>query len=137
MATDDSLARRVRELEDREAIHDLAKEYCNAVDDRDASKYGNLMAKNVVLIQFGGTNFRVGREVLDGVAIYPVGSVSSLPLESSNHRAQRERRQGHRERLGRDGDGRQDLCPRDPLYDDSVRGDGAWRFARRETAMYY
>lgn len=135
-----SLARRVQELEDREAIYDLAKDYCNAVDDRDAEKYGNLMAKDVVLVQFGGTNLRVGRAVAQswmawrftqwGVTRhYPLSHVVTLTgLDQAvgvvNGWAE----------MAMDGK----MYVTSVRYDDVyVREEGSWRFAKRDMAYYY
>ena len=48
----------------REAIYDLVKDYCNAIDDRDIDKYTSLMAEHVELCQFEGGNTRVGRHAV-------------------------------------------------------------------------
>ena len=139
-ATDDSLARRVQELEDREAIHNLAKDYCNAVDDRDAQKYGDLMAKGVVLVQFGRTNLRVGREVAQnwmawrftqwGVTRhYPLSHLVTLTGPDDavgvvNGWAE----------MAMDGK----MYVTSVRYDDTyVREEGSWRFAKRDMAYYY
>jgi uncharacterized protein (TIGR02246 family) len=138
--TDDPLAERVRELEDREAIRDLAKDYCNAVDDRDAETYGSLMAKEVVLVQFGGTNLRVGREVAQdwmawrftqwGVTRhYPLSHLVTLTGPNQavgvvNGWAE----------MAMDGK----MYVTSVRYDDSyVREEGSWRFAKRDMAYYY
>lgn len=136
----EDLARRVQELEDREAIFDLAKDYCNAVDDRDAEKYGNLMAKDVVLIQYGGTNLRVGREVArDWMAwrFTQWGVTRHYPL---NHLVTL---------TGPDTavgivNGWAEMAMDGKMYvtsvryaDDYIREDGSWRFAKRDMAYYY
>lgn len=136
----DALARRIGALEDREAIYDLVKDYSNSIDDRDIDKYTNLMAENVELCQFEGGNKRVGRqEVRDWMAwrFTQWGLSRHYPL---NHRITD---------LSQDAgkgivNGWAEMAMDGKLYvtairyyDDYVREDGVWRFARRETAMYY
>jgi hypothetical protein len=61
---DGAIERRIAALEDREAIYDLVKDYCNAIDDREIDKYANLMAEHVELCQFEGGNRRIGRQAV-------------------------------------------------------------------------
>jgi uncharacterized protein (TIGR02246 family) len=137
---DSSLARRVRELEDREAIRDLAKDYCNAVDDRDAERYGSLMAKDVVLVQFGGTNLRVGRDVAQSWMAWRFtqwGVTRHYPL---NHLVTLT---GPNQAVGV-VNGWAEMAMDAKMYVTSVRYDdtyvreeGSWRFAKRDMAYYY
>jgi hypothetical protein len=136
----DDLARRIAALEDREAIYDLVKDYSNSIDDRDIEKYASLMAIGVELCQFEGGNKRVGRQaVRDWMAwrFTQWGLSRHYPL---NHRITELNENTGKgivngwAEMAMDG---KIYVTAIRYYDDYIREDGAWRFARRETAMYY
>jgi ketosteroid isomerase-like protein len=137
---DDPIERRIAALEDRESIYDLVKDYCNAIDDRDIEKYAALMAENVELCQFEGGNRRVGRQAVRDWMEWRFtqwGLSRHYPL---NHRITALNRNGGKgivngwAEMSMDG---KIYVTAIRYYDDYVREDGVWRFARRETAMYY
>ncbi|HEY5273228.1 MAG TPA: nuclear transport factor 2 family protein [Acidimicrobiales bacterium] len=137
---DDALKKRIMALEDREAIYDLVKDYSNAIDDRDIDKYASLMAEHVELCQFEGGNTRVGRQaVRDWMAwrFTQWGLSRHYPL---NHRITELNESDGKgivngwAEMAMDG---KIYVTAIRYYDDYIREDGEWRFARRETAMYY
>jgi uncharacterized protein (TIGR02246 family) len=137
---DDAIERRIAALEDREAIYDLVKDYCNAIDDRDIDKYASLMAEHVELCQFEGGNRRIGRQAVRDWMEWRFtqwGLSRHYPLN-------------HRITVLNEDDGNgivngwAEMAMDNKIYvtairyyDDYIREDGTWRFARRETAMYY
>jgi hypothetical protein len=137
---DGAIERRIAALEDREAIYDLVKDYCNAIDDRDIDKYASLMAEHVELCQFEGGNRRIGRQAVRDWMEWRFtqwGLSRHYPLN-------------HRITLLNESDGKgivngwAEMAMDNKIYviairyyDDYIREYGAWRFARRETAMYY
>jgi hypothetical protein len=137
---DDAIERRIAALEDREAIYDLVKDYCNAIDDRDIDKYAGLMAEHVELCQFEGGNRRIGRQAVRDWMEWRFtqwGLSRHYPL---NHRITVLNRNDGKGIVN----GWAEMAMDNKIYvtairyyDDYVREDGAWRFARRETAMYY
>ncbi len=118
----------------------MAEDYSNAIDDRDIDKYAALMAENVELCQFEGGNARVGREAVREWMAWRFtqwGMSRHYPL---NHRIT-ELQDNHGKgivngwaEMAMDG---KIYVTAIRYYDDYIREDGKWCFARRQTAMYY
>ena len=134
------LMRRIQALEDREAIFDLAKDYCNAIDDRDIEQYVSLLATDVKLSQFGGANPHVGRDAAREFMTWRFtqwGVTRHYPL---NHRVTLTSPDeatgivnGWAE-MAMDG---KFYVTAMRYFDRYIREDGHWRFAERVFAFYY
>ena len=135
-----SMEERLRRLEDREAIRELAANYCRAIDDRDLDGFVSLYTDGCVHRQHDGSLLLEGKAALRehyaarflqyGFTLHtPHAHVIAFDGPDAAHGWVT----GHAE-MGLDGEGWLAAFRYADVY---RREGGAWKFAKRELSTYY
>jgi hypothetical protein len=128
------LARRLRRLEDRAEIAELGQRYCRLIDDNDWARLRTLFADDAVMAGQQGADAVIGtlRSIRSGYG-RTIHTAYGLVLDQQDD----ERASGYVPSSAQLDIGGQLVLSAIRYFDEYVRIDGAWRFARRDLRFVY
>jgi hypothetical protein len=128
------LARRLRRLEDRAEITELGQRYCRLIDDNDWARLRTLFADDAVMAGQKGADAVIDtlRSIRSGYG-RTIHTAYGLVLEHQDD----EHASGYVPSSAQLDIGGQFVLSAIRYFDEYVRIDGAWRFARRDLRFVY
>jgi uncharacterized protein (TIGR02246 family) len=136
----DDLAERIRRLEDRVELRELAIKYCIAVDDRDVDTLARLFAPDGSFVHDDGTVDVTGRDDIQrfySTRLRDMGPSIHVPYNQLVEFVDHERATGVVQAAAEMGLDGTTVMAKMRYHDEYVRHDGAWRFARRRLRFWY